>query len=507
MKTGGGIDLCARGFRRLGDSFLKSLSNQCLIIKHAYMFRVSFLASLFLVSPTATWAQLSALTGLIRVSYNDADVIPNPEYDYYKTSNQLIFLDFEERSVNNYTWNSVTGRLTDSTFGEYIDYTPTSDSEGTYIWNGDTNDTGTYVLYDASWDLDYDGTPDGEQIDAGILPSYPHKLVLYKWVLYDQFNAGSLDTVNKWSTWFSPGGVAPVISAGRLELEVDPNASTSKNLVFESGDVLDVSGFTEPNTGLSFAAAPIIGVEADLILPAGVALESGVGVGSLSLSGDLVFAGIELANRPEGVKLDYEIGETDLGLTPAVLNETYRVRVINIYGRLRIYINGNEVADALQPEGFLGFTIFAFNDANQAMTATVDNVRVLVDPDLTVPAVLADADDDGLSNYDETNLYSTDPNNNDKFGDGFKDGELVLAGADPNVDYSPLFSLINSKLEDARVGSTMIDVTAGSAFLELQIERSTDLSTWSQDSEDRITVEIPLTDPIENGFFRFAFPQ
>jgi hypothetical protein len=134
-------------------------------------------------------------------------------------------------------------------------------------------------------------------------------------------------------------------------------------------------------------------------------------------------------------------------------------------------------------------------------------VRVLVDPDLTVPAVVADADDDGLSNYDETNLYSTDPNNNDKFGDGFKDGELVLAGADPNVDYGPLFSLINSKLEDARAGSTMIDVTAGSAFLELQIERSTDLSTWSQNSEDRITVEIPLTNPIGNGFFRFAFPQ
>jgi len=140
------------------------------------MIRVCFLASLFLVSLTATWAQPADLAGKIRVSYRDGDPAPNygVEYHYYKTSSQLVFLDSTERSLNNYTWNSGTGRLTDSTFGEHFDYTYTDTDSGTFVFS--EGGTGEFVTYDASWDLDYDGTPDGEQIDAGNLPAYSHKI-------------------------------------------------------------------------------------------------------------------------------------------------------------------------------------------------------------------------------------------------------------------------------------------------------------------------------------------
>jgi hypothetical protein len=143
-----------------------------------HMIRVCFLASLFLVSLTATWAQPADLAGKIRVSYRDGDPAPNygVEYHYYKTSSQLVFLDSTERSLNNYTWNSGTGRLTDSTFGEHFDYTYTGTDTGTFVFS--EGGTGEFVTYDASWDLDYDGTPDGEQIDAGNLPTYSHKLDL-----------------------------------------------------------------------------------------------------------------------------------------------------------------------------------------------------------------------------------------------------------------------------------------------------------------------------------------
>jgi hypothetical protein len=142
------------------------------------MIRVCFLASLFLVSLTATWAQPADLTGKIRVSYRDGDPAPNygVEYHYYKTNSQLVFLDSTERSLNNYTWDSGTGRLTDSSFGEYFDYTDTGTDSGTFVFS--EGGTGTFVIYDASWDLDYDGTPDGEQIDAGNLPNYSHVLDL-----------------------------------------------------------------------------------------------------------------------------------------------------------------------------------------------------------------------------------------------------------------------------------------------------------------------------------------
>ena len=45
-----------------------------------------------------------------------------------------------------------------------------------------------------------------------------------------------------------------------------------------------------------------------------------------------------------------------------------------------------------------------------------------------------DSDDDGLSDYDEINIYKTDPNNPDTDGDGYSDGEEVNNGYNPNGD-------------------------------------------------------------------------
>ena len=109
--------------------------------------------------------------GTVEVSYGnpDNDPVITPEYHYFKTSSELYFLDYEEGGLHTYTWDSSTGRLVDNTFDEYIDYIFTSDNTGTYIFDGVSSDTGTFVSYDASWDLDYNGTADGAQIEAGNL--------------------------------------------------------------------------------------------------------------------------------------------------------------------------------------------------------------------------------------------------------------------------------------------------------------------------------------------------
>ena len=142
------------------------------------MIRVCFLASLFLLSLITTSAQPADLTGKIRVSYWDGDSAPNygVEYHYYKTDSQLVFLDASESSLNDYAWDSETGRLTDTSFGEYFDYTFAGTNTGTFVFS--EGGTGEFVIYDASWDLDYDGTPDGEQIDAGTLLNFTHKINL-----------------------------------------------------------------------------------------------------------------------------------------------------------------------------------------------------------------------------------------------------------------------------------------------------------------------------------------
>jgi hypothetical protein len=132
---------------------------------------------------------------------------------------------------------------------------------------------------------------------------------------------------------------------------------------------------------------------------------------------------------------------------------------------------------------------------------------------LTNPT-LADTDSDGLSDGDEINTHSSDPNGSDTSGDGLSDGYVVTAGFEPNTDYSALLSenamnvrgyYSSVQLVDARAGSVGIVRDNNTATLQLQIQRSDDLSTWNSAPEDLIEVELPMQQG--KGFFRFAMPQ
>jgi len=119
------------------------------------MVRFSFILSLFFVTLGVLDAQPAELTDTVRVSYWDGDLAPNygVEYHYYKTNSQLVFLDFEERSLNDYTWSSGTGRVTDTSFDEYFDYTYSTANEGTWVFS--EGDTGTFAIIDAGLLLNY----------------------------------------------------------------------------------------------------------------------------------------------------------------------------------------------------------------------------------------------------------------------------------------------------------------------------------------------------------------
>ena len=132
---------------------------------------------------------------------------------------------------------------------------------------------------------------------------------------------------------------------------------------------------------------------------------------------------------------------------------------------------------------------------------------------LTNPT-LADTDSDGLSDGDEINTHSSDPNGSDTSGDGLSDGYVVTAGFEPNTDYSALLSenamnvrgyYSSVQLVDARAGSVGIVRDNNTATLQLQIQRSDDLSTWTSTSEDLIEAELPMQQG--KRFFRFAMPQ
>ena len=157
--------------------------------------------------------------------------------------------------------------------------------------------------------------------------------------------------------------------------------------------------------------------------------------------------------------------------------------------------------------------------------------------------VFADSDSDGLSDYRESNITNTNPSLADTDGDGLTDGDEVNThnsspidsdsdddtildgievrhaafGFDPAVDSSArlaeLIALVeefpgvstDEELIDLRTGSTMLNINGPNAVLQLQIQRSDDLSTWSSTSEDLIEVELPMQQ--DKGFYRFAMPQ
>ena len=135
----------------------------------------------------------------------------------------------------------------------------------------------------------------------------------------------------------------------------------------------------------------------------------------------------------------------------------------------------------------------------------------------TPPPTPIDSDDDGLDDSAETNtgVYvsasdtGTNPNNADSSGDGISDGEAVAAGVDPNTSYSGLLALVIAEPErfaadglELRIGAEIAAVSNEAARLQIVLEESADLSTWSE--RDIIDVEVPLQAGETTKFFRYA---
>jgi len=64
----------------------------------------------------------------------------------------------------------------------------------------------------------------------------------------------------------------------------------------------------------------------------------------------------------------------------------------------------------------------------------------------------------------------------------------------------------SAELIDLRPGSSQLQIdNNGAVTLQLQIQRSDDLSTWTSSSDDLVEVELSMQQG--KGFFRFAMPQ
>ena len=111
-----------------------------------------------------------------------------------------------------------------------------------------------------------------------------------------------------------------------------------------------------------------------------------------------------------------------------------------------------------------------------------------------------DSDDDLLSDYDEVITHSTDPNLEDSTGDGFTDGFLVTQGKDPLINYSFIRSETISQLQDSESDSKVIEVINDVATVQLKLEESSDLVSWTETGDTR-SIDVPAD--VDTDFFQF----
>ena len=210
------------------------------------------------------------------------------------------------------------------------------------------------------------------------------------WELYDDFSGSVLDT-EKWETSYWPGGLAPVIDGGQLRLE-NGGGVGRKDAAFMStlqSAGIDFSSETY-HSSVVLTDPSIIGIEVELFLPVGVAADSGVFIDLLEQVGpqEIRVAGVELGywggNQAElgFAKSAYSSGTKTsvVEVTEFVsLGQSYRVRILRQNGVIELYWDDVLIQTHAAEGELLALFIAAFNDAGQAMYATVDNVRVLRD--------------------------------------------------------------------------------------------------------------------------------
>ena len=80
-----------------------------------------------------------------------------------------------------------------------------------------------------------------------------------------------------------------------------------------------------------------------------------------------------------------------------------------------------------------------------AITEDTNGINIMGPENITAVFIVdnPDLDGDGITNFDETTIYGTDPNNPDSDGDGINDGVEVANGSDPLDPCSPNTNAVN----------------------------------------------------------------
>jgi len=157
---------------------------------------------------------------------------------------------------------------------------------------------------------------------------------------------------------------------------------------------------------------------------------------------------------------------------------------------------------------------YLFGNWSGASTATTSSITLTMNTDKTVSANFiqdgGDSDGDGLSNFQESITYGTNPNLKDTNSDSIEDGQAVALGYSPTFNFSALISHLQShpptglytasQMQAMAIGDLVLTKNANGSFtLNYDIEQSTDLQTWTTYAP----LSLPLTGlPTDKAFVR-----
>jgi uncharacterized repeat protein (TIGR02543 family) len=142
--------------------------------------------------------------------------------------------------------------------------------------------------------------------------------------------------------------------------------------------------------------------------------------------------------------------------------------------------------------------------------ATTSLISLTIDGNKSLLATFsednADNDADGLSNYQESVTYGTNPNQKDSNADGVEDGHAVSMGYSPTLNFSALIAhpptglYTANQMQAMAIGDLVLTKNANGSFtLNYDIEQSTDLQTWTTYAP----LSLPLTGlPTDKAFVR-----
>ena len=176
--------------------------------------------------------------------------------------------------------------------------------------------------------------------------------------------------------------------------------------------------------------------------------------------------------------------QANFGITLTVFCNSSQGTILANPNKLPYETGESVVVTATPKAGYL------FSNWSGASTATISSITLTMDTLKSLTANFiqdgGDNDDDGLTNYQESITYGTNPNQKDSNLDGVEDGHAVSMGYSPTLNFSALIAhpptglYTTSQIQNMAVGDLVLTKNgAGTFTLNYDIEQSSDLQNWT----------------------------